>query len=225
MQSLIRPPVELAVMKGVVVGVEEYTLLRANSGSKKTIRICQESGDPLLAWINAVVPRESKLQAEFPYHMKSNHEQLDGYAGETKMMPYGYVCPTDKYPDIFIEEEKARFIDAFSGLADAEGKYELVLKCHFYQCNAVFKDWDTLQQHLDHHPEHMTSYHHKATNELNRKAHWGGWLKCWTCATPFDKLKDLDEHQDRLGHHRHGMVPRWKRDNAWYDFCHFLPHS
>ncbi len=99
-----------------------------------------------------------------------------------------------------------------------QSEYELIPKCR--ECHATFREQADLIAQPTQHPKHKISFVKKQYKEVNEKWATAERLshKCRVCAEPFASRK-LEEHMEKRHHNRarkQGIVPRWKKDNCWY---------
>lgn len=93
--------------------------------------------------------------------------------------------------------------------------YKFTPECR--RCLAVFDSLSALRKHLFRNPKHRQPFRKKQYNQITPFAAIGGQRKCWTCARNYVSINKLDEHLDREGHRRHGIIPRWVQDNEKWD--------
>ena len=195
--------------RNIKTSAEEYRTTRGpreDDEENKTV-FAPLMGDPLAAWINAVTPVELRCIPAFPYYMDLSFTTTNEKGDKVRMQHLSRGSE-ERFPDMFLSEEKARYMDAFGTTGNAV--YELISECRV--CYRLFGSWEDLKAHLDDSPTHKVPFRVKAFNEIVPSARRGGWLKCPTCAEEFD-CKRLDQHLDRTGHRRWGMIPRYKEDN------------
>jgi hypothetical protein len=96
---------------------------------------------------------------------------------------------------------------------DASQPFQLRPECR--KCYELLATFDGLQRHLQDFPKHRIKFRRKRYNTLHYWAQHSDGRKCLTCAKSYVSRQFLDVHLDQCGHHREGIIPRWKQDNGW----------
>ena len=108
-------------------------------------------------------------------------------------------------------------IQAHAPVEKSKLGYKLIDECR--KCLQVFDSTLSLHEHLEEHPTHQQPFQKQRYNVIHHKAisGRGGSRKCPTCALNFTTENSLYAHMEKQKHQRHGMIPRWKKDNKRAD--------
>ena len=90
--------------------------------------------------------------------------------------------------------------------------YTLIPECR--SCLRVFATKEELETRLQAKPMHRRPFVRRRYNPVYPHAHGEFWRRRWTCARGFGSDIQLYRHLAKFkDHRRHGMIPRWTRDN------------
>ena len=224
MKNILTPMLEAAYSRGVAIGAEEETLFRSASRRGRLMKYDEPIGDPLVAWITSAMPQEQQKTFNFDFRLDTNEKVWDiaSWSWLTVYFPPDRQTKRTKPAHCKIEEEQ-RFDKTYNVIPEATAFYQLLPECR--TCYTLFSGREELKEHLEAEAKHTTSHRPKEWNEIHTDATYGGWVKCHTCAfiPPSQTVTGLETHyRNQPWHQRHGMVPRWKEDNGWWNSNHSM---
>jgi hypothetical protein len=229
MQGLLQPLLDAAQTKGIRMVAEEqkHFLVLTQSGDLEPVKI-DDYLDPLVIWYNWKAAGLSAL-ALFE---QSYDDQIAARAYEYE----GRILQNGFYGDRCLTSESMRD-DEWSGELkgtkqphgdlrvalpgipkyiheDPDKEWELLPECR--KCYETFDCIENLHAHLKRRPKHKIEFTRKTYNVLDRRARHDGARKCWTCAASVGNLLQVERHNEKTGHARRGMIPRWRQEKWWY---------
>jgi hypothetical protein len=229
MQGLLQLLLDAAQTKGIRTAAEEqkHFIVRNQSDDYEPVKIDRYL-DPLVTWYNQ---KAADLSA-FAVFKLSYEDQLVArpYEHEDRIFQNGFYGDRCMTSEAMKNEEWGEEFRGFTQLRgdlrgalpgikryiheDPKKEWELLPECR--KCYQIFDCIENLHAPLELRPKHKIPFTRKTYNMLDRRAKHGGSRKCWTCAASVGNLLQWEEHNEKTGHARTGMIPRWRQDNWWY---------